>query len=66
MDFDLDATQQSRVARLAALVGVDPRNDDGLPGFADASLIASVHSDPLLTGDDVSLLDRIVLVERPA
>ncbi|MGD9793663.1 MAG: acyl-CoA dehydrogenase family protein, partial [Acidimicrobiia bacterium] len=66
MDFDLDATQQARLDHLSVLVDSDPRNDDGLPGSCDSALIAAVHADAMLTGEDLTLLDRILLVEHAA
>jgi len=66
MDFDLDATQQHRLDRLRALVERAPRPSDGLPGASDPSLVAAVGGDTQLTGTEVPLLDRILLVEHAA
>jgi hypothetical protein len=66
MDFDLDRRQTELLDRLRAVVGAAAA---GAPTVADGSdplLAAAVAADPVLTGPQLTLLDRVLLVEEAA
>lgn len=66
MDFDLDHLQRERLGRLRVAVegagSVTPTVADALDPALDAALAA----DPLLTAAELTLLDRVLLVEEAA
>jgi hypothetical protein len=66
MDFDLDVGQRRRLDALRARVAPFVDVTDPLADRCDIGLDAAIAGDPELTGDPLSLLDRVLLVEDAA
>ena len=64
MDFDLDADQRERLELLRSAVAGAADGDDH--GHYSQTLDSALRSEPRLTGEALTLLDRILLVEEAA
>jgi hypothetical protein len=68
VDFDLSDAQSARLDVLRRTLAMHSADHihTALPGEYDSALVAALRSTPELTGPDMALLDRVLLVEEAA